>query len=289
MCERYYKKHITLSTQVSHMNFKNLMVWLGQPNYTDATNASAVWFLGKNKENYVTLNVAHSSRRLQTKLDSDAFVPFLSDGLNQQQPSAQMKNIGDSGQMRFEQDAKGFSIAIVYTPSDSVPRNFSVTYVVENLPAISVMLSAQEAQCMLDWLKSDGDYNGLKLPDNLFSSISVSNGVAPDVWTFYYDKTVPSGGIGISLYGGAADFFNFPFSPSNITTLAGYLENPVATGIDCVFQFDDITWTWSYNSNIQEKFSFAVQKEGERSYFRMLADEDIQDLFNWLNSVTSIG
>lgn len=272
------------------MKLDNFSVWIGQPNYADTTNLENTWFLKIDKEQKMTFSLGNYKTKvgvISIPLLSEKFIPFLTDGLKQATPEALVANSDSAGHLVFQEEALGFQITISFNPADSIPRNFNVQVLHETASILTVELSAVNAQCLLDWVQSSGDWNGLTDVENMFTSITTYNHGVPDIWAFYYDSTTVNKGIGISLYNESGNYLNFPFSASNIETLTTYFENPIAPGIDCSFQFGELSWVWSYDPSLPDHFGFTLTNQ-TKSYFRPVSDTDIQALFVWLRSTTGI-
>jgi len=272
------------------MKLDRFSVWIGQPNYADTTNLENTWFLKTEQEQKMTFSLGNYKTKIGTiglPLPMDEFVPFLTDGLKQAVPENVKDNVDSAGLITLPIDGDGVQITFSFNPSDAIPRNFNVQVLHGTAPILNVELSAVNTQCLLDWVQSYGVWNGLTDVENLFTSITINNGGIPDVWAFYYDSTTVGKGIGISLYNESGNYLNFPFSASNIETLTTYFENPIAPGIDCSFQFGELSWVWSYDPRSNDPFGFTLTNQ-TKSYFRAISDNDIQALFVWLRSTTGI-
>lgn len=268
------------------MELESFTVWLGQPNYTDTSNSDYAWYLKMVRGNQFTLNVSHLRFRSFVRLYTEEFTAFLASGLDRKPSSDADNSLSATNLISFQQkeiDELKFNMS--YSPSEPLPRIFNVTFEFEQSQVLALNVTEPEAQCMLDFLQSGGNYNELKLPDNLFTSISIENPFGADLWTFYYDKTVVNGAIGISLFKDEGTFNNYSFTASNIATLRNFLENPIAPGIDCIFLFGDINWIWSYHPDEETRFSFKVEINNGTTFKRNIVDLDIQALFSWLNSI----
>lgn len=267
------------------MKLEKFVVWLGQPNYTVTFNSNNGWYLEMFEGDSFTLNIAQIPYPCSIPLNTEEFIAFLTSGLNQKPPVVANNTLSASDQINFQQKGDGFQFCMAYSPYDPIPRTFTITFEYSDTPSVALLLTPQEAQCMLDWLQSGGNYNGLKLPDNLFTSIGIKNKFGPDVWTFYYDKTIIDAVVGISLYNDTASFNNYPFTASDLALLVNFLENPIAPGINCSFQFGEISWTWTYHPEQGTRFSFTVITPNGISFPRNISDTDIQAMFAWLKSI----
>lgn len=271
------------------MKLDRFSVWIGQPNYADVTNLEYTWFFHFD-EGKMHINLGNYKTKVGTNslpLLTEQLIPFLTYGLKQATPQALAANTDADGHILFQEAGNGFQITFSFNPSDSIPRNFNVQILHGAAPMLDLELSAVNAQCLLDWVQSSGDWNGLRAVENLFTSITINNNGEQDVWAFYYDSTTVGKGIGISLYNESGNYLNFPFSDANIETLTGYFENPIAPGIDCSFQFGELSWVWSYDPTLPDHFGFTLTNQ-TKSYFRPVSDVDVQALFTWLRSTTGV-
>jgi hypothetical protein len=268
------------------MELEQFAVRLGQPNYAVELDADSAWYLKMIQNNFFEIILGGYSFNLNT----EEFTAFLASSLGEK-PSVDGNNLlNASGEICFQQNENEAKLTMSYTPSDPLPRTLNVVIEYPHSPQLALALTQPEAQCMLDFVQNKGVYNGLKRPDNLFTSISIDSPNA-EVWTFYYDKTVVSGAIGVSFYNGenmfnnyANAFNNYPFTDSDIATLRDFLENPTGPQVNCTFGFGEISWVWSYDPSKKIPFSFTVEVNN-LVYPRNVEDVDVQAILTWLATV----
>jgi hypothetical protein len=266
------------------MDLQDFKLWLGQPNYSVTTGNDNAWFLGLNMWTIRDFSITFVlARRFETlSIDAEELAQFFKAGLTQNFDSKAEDGMGSANQITYQKRANETSFSIGFTPSDPLPRNFNVTLAPPALPSSAYILTASEAQSMLYWLENAGTYDGLKSPDNLFTSI---NG-GPDIWGLYYDKTVIQGGVGLALLDDSGNSFNYyPFGSDQIDQLRNYVNNPIGPDIECTFDFGANQWIWQYHPDRDRPFSFRVVIKNGKSQIRNITETDVHNILSWLDSI----